>query len=190
MAKYYKAGDHIAELCKTAFQQRADAVAAALKISRRLGGSRTRVAFQTGFYGRLDITGFVFDGKQRPDASLLKSHNHDASIWTPRLGCKAGKALQKELDDLSVPYLEPVMDAIGMSPSHFGGEGVSRRVPGILEIAGDYYLTLPDDVKPKGCTRISDIAFEAFVAEHNAKEKAAKLAKKGKAKKGKASKCR
>ena len=73
--------------------------------------------------------------------------------WRPR----ARTELHGKFSGLKSDCVGMVMDLIGMDV--FGG-GLTVCTPGIKITDGVAYLTVPSRITPKGCKRISDVAYE------------------------------
>lgn len=128
-----------------------------LECGRKL--ARKHKAAELVFYdswGRTRIAGFRFRGDP-PDPKLFVRIKREPHCWRPR----AGTPLAKELQTLHTDAILKLMDLIGMQLFY----GNQVYTPGYHESKDGKqgYLVLPAHVKPKGCYRVSDIAFERAV---------------------------
>lgn len=92
-----------------------------------------------------------------PDPTLWKKSKH-GNFFEPRHSTKGGKALAAEMKGFDPTGGAQIASIIGMKIMN----GCSFRSPGCGIVAGRVILSLPPDVKPAGCFRISDLDYEAM----------------------------
>lgn len=114
--------------------------------------------------GRLFVSGFHFDPDTTPDPKTFVRLKKVSGGWRPRVK----SALFKRVDKLQSDLLLHTMNAIGMKM--FRGAVVCS--PGITVNGKAVYLSLPDDVEPKGCRRVSDIEYEKAGEQKRKRKKA------------------
>lgn len=157
MSKHYKANPEVAAICEEIIAAEADIIKKGCNLSRKHGGSRSKVITVRDVWGDLRVVGFHF--KNEPDAKLFKRLKHSKG-WAPRRSCKAGKELAKQLDALRCMVFAKLTKALKMNVFR----SVYIRRPGIQKIGGDWYVHVPNDVNPPGLTRVSDVEMEALAA--------------------------
>lgn len=157
MSKHYKANSEVAAICEEIVAAEADIIKKGCNLSRRHGGSRSKVLTVRSIWGDLRVVGFHFN--KEPDTKLFKKLK-DSPGWAPRRSCKAGKELAKQLDSLKCDVFSKLTTALKMGIF----KGVNIRCPGAQKIGDDWYVHVPDDVNPPGLTRVSDVDMEALAA--------------------------
>lgn len=154
--KFYRATKNIAAILDDIDRHEKWAVDEALKISRKIGASRTKVFTGTSIWGDQKVAGFYFRDASKANQKLLKKCKNTPDCWLPRLSSKRGKEIQKQLDELKGNHIPDLCDAIGMEQF----QGFSVRRPAYAKHGKHWYVGLHDDVNPVGLTRISDMAYE------------------------------
>lgn len=160
MTKYWIAEGKAHDACEEIEVKRSRALSDAINLSRKYGGSRTNVITQTLYFGGSEIVGFKFSDEKKVDQKIFKRCKDLPCGWIPRLGHKEGREIAKQLRQ-SVYSLDKLLTAIGMKAI----KGSRIRSPGIQLCGKKWVLSLPDDVKPKHCRRISDIEAESMGAK-------------------------
>lgn len=152
---YWKAGERIAAICRRYSDARAEQFRSAKLLAKKYGANTRHVLSSRGFYSDR-VTGFIFADESKVDTKAFRKCKYVADGWLPRLGTKAGRAIDAELKSLDVDTLAELIKALGINC--FTGDGFFT--PGIREVGGDFYITLRGNMKPRGCKRISDLRFE------------------------------
>ena len=151
MTHYYEVGNELKAKIREAVAAGNKESRKARKLAKELGA--LECGYRDTYFGK-NLCGFTF--KEPPDQKLWKQIDR-SKWWTPRLASKAGKELQKRMDAIKPFSQATVAKIIGMKIMN----GLHVRSPGVVEKGDRMFLLLPPDVKPKGCTRLSDIEFEA-----------------------------
>jgi len=120
------------------------------------------------------VAGFIFKDPSQVDKKLLREHKKCHNGWKPRASTKAGKELLKQMQAIDLGDKFELCNIISMKTFN----GLAFRSPGIAIYGKRCILTVPSDVKPKGCYRISDLDYEAIKKRHISAKKAAKTRKK------------
>ena len=103
-----------------------------------------------------------------PDPKLWCKVKNVDNGYRPRTN-RSGE-LYKRWQEFKDDAINDVMQLIGMSRGVFfsnGGFGIQR--PGVALVNGVAYLSIPDDTKPKGCIRVSDVTYEKVTKPQKAK---------------------
>lgn len=152
MSRYYEAqGETLKKLVEFG-KAREAAVRRVRKFCREIGAKEYAT---NGFHSH--PTWFSF--KEPPDKKVWKKHK-DAELYAPRLSTKAGVELHARMTKLHIPGGDDVAKIIGMKTFGAMGGGIGWRTPGLHVFGKRYIVTVPDDVTPKGCKRISDVEYE------------------------------
>lgn len=147
--RYWKANKATSAKILAVLEAWEDIKRRAQNFARRHGAKKSSVYTNRSFFS-LVVSGVIFPDASKVDTKNWKRLKHTADGWAPKR-TKANREISKEFDGFSTCLFGSVMDLIGM-------EGFST--PGIHPVGKTVYLVTPDDVEAKGCTRISDIAFE------------------------------
>lgn len=106
---------------------------------------------------------------ENPDLKVWKQDKRDRRYCQPRLGCKAGKEIDKEMRAIcaEMPSGSCIAKIIKMQVLGAGGGGLVWRTPGMVTKKNRVLLKVPEDYKipvalTKDLRRISDIEYEAF----------------------------
>lgn len=119
----------------------------------------------------LSHVSFAVSFKSQPDAKVWKTTKADKEgFYLPRLGCAAGKAIDKEMRAICNEYPSGMEfgKVINMQTFSATAAGLFMQAPICLINGTDVYMAVPNDWKPKAkvaslFTRISDIEFERIV---------------------------
>ncbi len=158
---YWKADKPTSAKINDIMERMAEKHHAAQELAREYGAEG--VYWTSGFTTK-HCSGFVF--KSTPDEKLFCRMQRTPNGWKPRLR-GPGKEIEKKLDALSDSGGGDIAKLIGMNCF----TGLSCRTPGVVMVKGTAYISVPEDVTPKHCTRITDVAFEKVTG---AKKKKAK----------------
>lgn len=152
---YWKARRPLSKSIGVIMDRMRDKHAAGQKLAKSLGAKG--VYWTSGFTTQY-CSGFIFDSP--PDLSRFSEMKSAHQGWKPkRIG--EGKELWKQMDALADDGVGEIAKLIGMNC--FTGMGCST--PGVCMVDGTAYLAVPANVKPKNCTRITDIAYEKATAK-------------------------
>lgn len=153
---YYKVtGKELKEMLVDFYDRKREAMNAAGRFSRRVGGHRDKIGVATSF-GRVSLA-IMF--KREPDTDIWKKADTDG-FWVPKRARKA-KKIREEFDALqaAIPHSGAVARAIGFNG--FGGGGFGFYEVPVVKYGDTWVFSLPDYYKPcKGLRMISDITFE------------------------------
>lgn len=169
MAKYYVADTETSAKIIVLLNGRETIFAEARRLAKEVGADPKTVYFSNGF-GSTSITGFIF--KSHPDAKSWKSLKGTSDGWSPR----AKSDLSKKMSLLRSHAVADVCKLIGME---LIGPDMTIRSPGIRPVDDIVYLSVPDDVIPKGCHRITDVEFEQRTVQKPKKASKRKSAVRG-----------
>lgn len=104
---------------------------------------------------------------ENPDLKVWKQHKQDKRYCSPRLGCKEGKAIDKEMREIcaAMPSGSEIAKTIKMQVFGAGEGGLVWRTPGMVVKKDRVAVKVPDDFKvhaslKKDFKRISDIEYE------------------------------
>lgn len=125
---------------------------AALRFSRRVGGSRRRVASSNSIFARR--FGIYFS--KTPDEKLWKQ-DETKTCWIPRRGSKAARKLSDELrqiENMDGNYHCDLGKIIGLDFLHCPGIRITKDDRVFISVGDDW------KVPRKGLKRISDIEYE------------------------------
>ena len=161
MSRYYEAQGETREKLVGFGKARTAAIKRVRKFCREIGASEYAT---DGFYSH--PTWFSFS--EPPDRKVWKKHKH-TDLYAPRLSTKAGVELHKRMQELQIPDGNDVAEIIGMQTFGSMDGGVGFRRPGLNVIGERYILTVPSDVEPKGCKRISDVEYEQLTKRRKRK---------------------
>ncbi len=156
MSKYYRVVGKtlIAKLDEWA-KRRQEASDAMLRLSRRVGASRTRLGAFNGIASR----GFGFFFANEPDKKLWKKKD---VCWVPKHSSKEGKRIAKEMRQIeqSDAHVAELGNMIGLD---------FLQSPGLRHINGTFYFKVGDDwkLKTQGLRRISDVTMERLEASES-----------------------
>jgi hypothetical protein len=147
---YWKARKPLSKSIGAIMDRMGDKHSAGQKLAKELGAKG--VYWTSGFTTQY-CSGFIFD--EAPDTTRFSPMKRAHKGWKPkRIG--DGKELWKLMDALADDGVGEIAELIGMNC--FTGMGCST--PGVCMVDGTAYLAVPDNVKPRNCTRITDIAYE------------------------------
>ena len=150
--RYWKANKEVSAKIRALMQQEQDVIDAAVKMSRKHGGSRERVYVSRG-WARLYIRGFHFSDPAKADPKLFRQEKK-TGIFIPR---RTAKELYEEFSKLKSDAMLEVMKLLKLNLF----EGNRCVTPGVNWESSTAYITTSDRVsKIPGCTRITDVAFE------------------------------
>lgn len=148
---YYKADRATSNEIVRLLDERLEMFAKAQKMAKRVGADPKQVYSYISVFGVTHISGFGF--KVDPDPKKwIRVKGTDA--WKPR----ARTELADEMNSLNSLAIDQIHKLIGMNPL---GKGLFFRRVGV-KVGKDAfcYLSVPDDVTPIGCKRISDIQYQ------------------------------
>lgn len=157
---YWKANAETSAKIAEALKRMAAKKKAAAALALEVGA--VGVYWSSGFVVNY-VSGFVFENE--PDLNFFCRLKNAHKGWKPRR-VGSGKELWKRMDSLSDGSADDIANAIGMNC--FFGSGCST--PGAQMVGAVAYVTVPDRVKPKGCTRLSDIEFEKVTTKASRKK--------------------
>jgi len=158
-ATYWKANKDLSKKIISLLKKWKLVLAKANRIKKEIGA--LEIYTSNGFTKKY-VSGFVFKDEATVDKSLFCRLKGTHDGWKPR----SGTSLAKEMRGMESDCVGEIMDLIGMK---LLGGGLTVRTPGIDVRKGVVYLTLPSDVKPKECERISDLEFESVMKRKEAR---------------------
>lgn len=153
-----------------------------LKQIRKISKERTAAYEKCNqFCEEFGADGFALDGffknkmawlafPSPPDTKLWRQHKKSKQFWTPRQSTKAGRELRKRMDSIHVPGGSEIADVIGMDCFSTSDGFPAVRMPGMYHFGRRIVIVVHEDVKPKGCKRISDVEFERLRKKYPAEE--------------------
>lgn len=104
---------------------------------------------------------------ENPDLKVWKQDKRDKRYCQPRMGCKEGKSINKEMDHIcaAMPSGAEIAGVIKMQVFGAGDGGLVWRTPGMVVKNDRVLVKVPDDFKvheslKKDLKRISDIEYE------------------------------
>lgn len=110
---------------------------------------------------------FWIAADENPDMSVWKAYKHDKTLFSPRLGCKAGKLLDAEMTAIcrECPSGGNIAEVIGMKVFGAGEGGLVWQTPGMVISGKRVIVVVPDRYTPpkklaSSMKRISDLVFE------------------------------
>lgn len=159
--RYYVASAAVAKLCVAMFADEKRARTEAAAYSAELGFSDSTVAsYRSGLDGSFVFAGLVPREGQIVDAKLFKplKECRGGTAYSPRLSLKAGKEIANRMKQITDVGLYDIMKAIGHEA---WGDDCRIQTPGVVKYGEKWYLVVPSRTTPKGCKRITDVAYEA-----------------------------
>lgn len=144
--KYWKANAELSAKIISLLKERVNVYKAGKRIAKRLGADPKQVYYDEWIFSTR-IAGFVFPGNVAPDKSWVRLQK-TTDGWRPR----SRTAIDYELKSFTSNAFHDIRELLG---------GGSIYRPGVVVVNAITYLTLPDEVKPKDCVRLSDIEYES-----------------------------
>lgn len=179
MSRHWKANKELTALIVKVIADRDKVFKEAKEYAISIGAHPVKLYYYDNTYGT-QISGFVFTGEKPPadqEKFWVRIKGTDDG-WRPRARTEQAKVFEK----LKCAVFGPVMQKIGMQAMGAGSDGIALRRPGLVVVKGVGYITTPDDVTAKCCTRISDLTYEKLTGgnkknKDTGKSPAAKQAK-------------
>lgn len=143
------------------------------KLAARFPGTdRKNFYIRTRPGGTRELTGLIFTDPNAVDHRLFKALRLPASQngWAPRRTSAASRALAKEFAQTTCEVVPRILQLLGLD--WFFGTGYGT--PGITPVGAIVYLEVSGASRkqPKGCQRISDLAYERATRPKPARAKA------------------
>lgn len=124
--------------------------AKARQMAKRIGADPKRVYYSTGFFNVLRVAGFSFPAE--PPQGFVR-HKKDKRVWRPR----ANTPLDTEMQALSTTTAGDIQQLLVPQVNALMGCNMTVQMQ-----KGVAYISIESKHTPKGCTRISDVEFEAI----------------------------
>lgn len=158
--RYWECSGELRKNLLATYAEMKTAKAAIFKFAKRFGCIKVGMSQGVHF-------NFALQFKTPPDPAIWKEMRYHKGNWLPRLSSKEGKALDKEMQQLSraMPSGLDLATAIGMD---WFGDGC-WRTPGMRIRGKRVFISAPADYSPppklKGqMKRISDVTFEKLAS--------------------------
>lgn len=156
MTTYWMAGQEVSERIAARIAEGARLLDQAYAICKECGGE---AVYTSRSFGSDRHAGFSFADESKVDKKKFVRLKGTPDGWRPR----ARNDIAKRLHETTSWHCMDIMKIIGMNMM---GPGCVVRTPGCHVVDGIAYLAVPDDVTPKGCSRISDIQWEEAISKN------------------------